>query len=401
METEIRDFANGYLMRSNIMDLRAKMMTHFKTMKLMDANGNWAHSKFVQIQQELAPAFVQMGDFSDLIEDMASAIVKNQYVVNFYEWAKIQGNYPVLRSKIQSEGQAVFSDVLAFAMVLEKLNQAQYKDYEVTVAVQDVWKEKNSIAVMQPKYKTEVEQFVLAKLLLVREAADRTVAILRKGTVEPTFGRSSLSFNIGIAAQADYGKGFNDNGFVGMLLAKYPGGESVLNPATGSGPSTVSRDGRTLQRRYPLPRLWDDLYLTWNLAFGTYAGAYPFFFAKLLIPSVSGYHSKPEDFLFHRVNALNTFENWWNNAPSIYKDMNWIDGPLTLDWGRMNKESAMSYAQRVAEATGTTAAAIINKPTPDFTQDFKIFACGGPTKFPCDLRQACASSSAMAWLCKM
>jgi len=31
----------------------------------------------------------------------------------------------------------------------------------------------------------------------------------------------------------------------------------------------------------------------------------------------------------------------------------------------------------------------------------KIFACGGPSKFPCDLHEECASGSAMAWLCKL
>ena len=58
---------------------------------------------------------------------------------------------------------------------------------------------------------------------------------------------------------------------------------------THQGSTRVSYDGQRVEFRPPLPRQWADLYTTWNLAFVTNSEltkAWPYFFVKLLIPSV-------------------------------------------------------------------------------------------------------------------
>ena len=43
---------------------------------------------------------------------------------------------------------------------------------------------------------------------------------------------------------------------------------------------------------------------TWNMAFVSNYPDFPFYLAKLLIPTVSGYHSNPEGFLYPRHKSL-------------------------------------------------------------------------------------------------
>ena len=69
---------------------------------------------------------------------------------------------------------------------------------------------------------------------------------------------------------------------------------------TGAGPTRFSEDGQRIEFRPPLPRQWADLYQTWNMAFISKYPDFPFFMAKLLIPSVSGYQGRPENYLYPR-----------------------------------------------------------------------------------------------------
>ena len=75
----------------------------------------------------------------------------------------------------------------------------------------------------------------------------------------------------------------------GKSLAKHKPGQSN-DTRTQQGETRISEDGQKLEFRPPLPRQWNDLYSTWNLAFVTnteLTPAWPYFMVKLLIPSVS------------------------------------------------------------------------------------------------------------------
>jgi len=56
--------------------------------------------------------------------------------------------------------------------------------------------------------------------------------------------------------------------------------------------------------RFALPRRWADLYTTWNLAFVSHYGDFPYLMTKLLIPQVNGYQDSPEEYIYNRLLAL-------------------------------------------------------------------------------------------------
>merc|ERR1712110_401485 len=185
--------------------------------------------------------------------------------------------------------------------------------------------------------------------------------------------------NIGVAAKEDFTKNYTDNFLVGLLLSKYTGGQPEFNNRPGPTLTTIAKDGKSIELTAPLPILWDDLYMTWNLAYTSAFEQFPYFFAKLLIPSVSGYHSKPEDFIINEANALNTFLNFWVNAKDGLEDMDWSDESFTKNWGSINRKSADDYFQRLADALEMTPEDIMNKAAPDFEERIKSFLCAGTT----------------------
>ena len=46
------------------------------------------------------------------------------------------------------------------------------------------------------------------------------------------------------------------------------------------------------------------MFSTWNLAFVSNYPDFPFYMAKLLIPTVSGYQARPEGYLYPRHSSL-------------------------------------------------------------------------------------------------
>ena len=119
-----------------------------------------------------------------------------------------------------------------------------------------------------------------------------------------------------------------------------------------AGPTKLSKNGKIIEYWPPLPKQWADLYTTWNLAYVTRYNAWPYYFAKLLIPSVSGYHEKPEGYLYPRVTALYAHIIY---AMTVYykghdgPKIDWTDA-LTHSWGRSNRENARDYQKQLNQA---------------------------------------------------
>ena len=89
--------------------------------------------------------------------------------------------------------------------------------------------------------------------------------------------------------------GYIDNAWCGFELMLEPGNQTVKG-ADGTTDyfwrPPHGRQSGVLCTRSPLPIIWNNLYITWNLAFGSnqYSN-WPLFFAKLLNPVVFGsYH---------------------------------------------------------------------------------------------------------------
>ena len=72
---------------------------------------------------------------------MAENAIKNKYLHDFLLQSEISYFTKIL-SKVEMEGGAIFPDVIAYAMVLEKLTLAMRNDWEILEACNQIWKGK-------------------------------------------------------------------------------------------------------------------------------------------------------------------------------------------------------------------------------------------------------------------
>ena len=196
-----------------------------------------------------------------------------------------------------------------------------------------------------------MQVFILAKTVSVHNVVEYFLKSFKDGAVDPNYLQHNLPLNILEAKAVDLSLGNLRNAKVASTLAKEaPGGAE--NACTGSGPARISPDGNAINFRMAFPSLWADLYETWNMAFVTVFEKWPYFLAKLLIPSISGYHGNPGSYLYSRVLGLYSHINW-GLAGNLYgqaegSDINWYSPSLSRNWGRNNLKSARDYeVQRV------------------------------------------------------
>lgn len=161
--------------------------------------------------------------------------------------------------------------------------------------------------------------------------------------------RWRLSINVLEAMGEDWRRGYDDNAAAGLAMVESP---PSLWPVPGLGNALVSFDalGRQVATP-PEPKLWADLYTTWNLAFVSDYPAAPYFFAKLICPVVADYHHAPGLYLNHRGVAL-VLHIWFSIASRLdpqrwATQVDWREPALTRLWGEMNLRSASDYRARV------------------------------------------------------
>ena len=232
---------------------------------------------------------------------MADNALKNPYIVAFINQLK-PTDYPKIKYHIEREGQRVVPDVITLALVLENLTKLWLNDWKLFYACHNFLKKENNFKKITSNY--DKESFDFAKILSVQEAVDRRLEMIKSGNVDPIYPDNSLIVNILEAVGEDNRIGNHDNALAGTTLAKYPCGSEKFDPQTGAGPTMLSSNGQSVTCRPPLPLDWANLYSAWMVAFMTKYEEFPYYLPKLLIPSVSGYQYKPEDYLANRAIAL-------------------------------------------------------------------------------------------------
>jgi hypothetical protein len=106
---------------------------------------------------------------------------------------------------------------------------------------------------------------------------------------------------------------------------------------------------------FALPQRWADLYATWNLAFVSHYGDFPYLVPKLLIPQVNGYQDSPEEYIYNRLLALYCQLHFTgfgrvDLARQGRKAIDWHDEALTKLWSSVNRDSAGKYSEAVKSA---------------------------------------------------
>jgi hypothetical protein len=252
-------------------------------------------------------------------------------------------NIEGFKNKVQYQANALLPDVVAYAMVLEKLTTHISRNVELMEAADKIWNNARE-SVFLPKY---FSLFEIVKLYSL--SFNSTIKALRTKTVDPDCFRYGLSMNILEAAIADKWYGHHDNAYAGWVLATNPAG-GEYNPKTQAGPAFISSSlgSPMLHVRTPFTKFWNDLYTVWNLSFVSSYPHFPYVMTKLLIPTL---HREPSLWTFHRLISLTTQVNFELfsrvDALPMTSTMNWYHKPLTRHFGFVNARSAAKFQEMI------------------------------------------------------
>src|SRR5207237_10373260 len=116
-------------------------------------------------------------------------------------------------------------------------------------------------------YPKVMNLFERAKVGTIDFVMLRYLTMHEKREVPYTWGRQTLPLNIAEAALEDFRLKNLDNARAAMPLLFNRPVIKKLDSKTHNGPTRFSDDGKGIHYATPLPRQWDDLYSTWDLAF--------------------------------------------------------------------------------------------------------------------------------------
>merc|ERR1719158_2559245 len=116
------------------------MKRHLQQLQLYREESGWAHQKLKKIRRYLLPKRLNGSDLATMVDEMAKSAKNNQYLHSFL--IKLEAaDYSELTNKVKLEGDRIFPDVVAYAMVLNRLVGAMIKDIKVLRVCHDLWTE--------------------------------------------------------------------------------------------------------------------------------------------------------------------------------------------------------------------------------------------------------------------
>jgi len=348
--SQIKAALNGFDMQR----MHDQMRTHYKTFQLLNDIGKWTIPALQKISSELLPGHLDENAAKNFVDQMAALAEKNPYLIDFLEKVKNE-KFESLHKKISIEGPETFPDLLAFAMVLERLTLALYNDPGLALDCIEYFRKKR----LHPgafRYRSFFHKLKLNSI--ERPFHKKTLQRAQTGTVPPDSFRWSLPVNIFEACVTDLLNGNKNNSRASWPLIVNRPGNRKDDPKTGAGPSRWSEDKKAVSLHMPLPKEWADLYQTWNMAFVIQFPFYLYILPKLFIPQVANYQEKPSEYIHNRVLALYLTLNYYGFRTAISQKNNmsepdWTDKKLTELWGRSNLESAVKYKKAVFESRNT------------------------------------------------
>lgn len=173
----------------------------------------------------------------------------------------------------------------------------------------------------------------------------------RDNNLDYKFGHYSVSLKIWEAIIFDYLNGFESNAYAGKVLAKNKCGDKASDEILKTGPSVFTKDLKIIEQNFPSPLEWANLYSVWNMSFVSNFEDFPFVVTKLLIPQVSGYQDKPNQYLYSRVIALYLRLNFKifneNSEFKLGKNFKFKLKEFTEEFGLFNEASAFEYQKLV------------------------------------------------------
>ncbi len=329
------------------------MKGHYAQLRLMDANGHWAAPELEAISDFLLPKDMDQEKIFTVVDTIKNSVSGNAYLHDFLMQAQNK-DFPVFFGKVEADKQRVLPDVMAFAVVLDRLTKAMREDYTLIEVCQRVFKKTRNEANVW-KY---MSAFGLAKVLSIDYTVDKFVEFHKSGKVPADFGRNLAPLNIGEPCLVDLRLGHLGNARAGWSLIVNRPGSDQDNLKTGAGPTHWSQDGKAIDFELPLALHWHDLYINWILAFMIHRPYGPYMLMKILTPQVIDYAGHPQGFIYNRIIAVYVYLQWHfvrlaDDTKQGKVPEEWVDESLLSFWGGVNSDNARKYDDELLAADPT------------------------------------------------
>ena len=322
---------------------------HLAQLRLIDAAGTWQAQELAALGDWLLGEDLDTRDALELVDEAARCAEANPYLVEFLSRAEGEA-FDRLYRKVHTEGATVLPSVVTYGLLLQRLTQAMRNDWRILQACKEIWLKAREVEDM----KSHLIVFERVKVLSIDVPIKRALEFHESGSVAPDFARVLLPINIIEAMFEDIRLGNPDNAASAWPLVKDRPGSWARKAKTGEVTARWSEDRKAILLSFALPRRWADLYATWNLAFVSHYGDFPYWMTKLLIPQVNGYQDSPEEYLHNRVLALYSHLHYMgfgriDLARQGRNAIDWHDEALTKLWSSINRESADKYSEAVKQ----------------------------------------------------
>ncbi len=325
------------------------MEKHYKTLHLINENGQWIDSEFQKYSSILLPNDMSNSKINLFVDQIEKTLFQNNYFMFFIDSIK-QKQYGTLKKKFDEESAVIIPDIIAYSLVLENLTRAIVEN---NVLLESIYNNFRKARKASNSFKL-LPLFHKIKLLSVEKPIEQYIRYHTTRLIPPKSGRMGVSINIWEATWTDWKSQNKNNAKAGKVLAQNKAGSLKKDPLTGAGPSEWSDDGRIPLRSFPFALEWTDLYQTWNMAFVTRFQDFPYILPKLLIPIVADYKNTPKEYIYKRAIALYIYLNFASFSMANHKSMNikpinWFDKELNKDWGYCNAKSAEDYLKKISD----------------------------------------------------
>jgi hypothetical protein len=325
------------------------LLARYRSLRLVDEKGTWSIPELAPRAEFLMPRGVDGRALSTFVDEMVTASKHNTYVMNVLGEAEGR-TFAKLQARIASEGSKVLPDVVAHAYATDRLTRVMIENHKINQACRVHWL---ALEKQTPRLQRMASFFGWLKTRSVNFGLDRMNDNLVKGDANPRTLGFTLPANILEAVAADlvlaaFGprgawRGHIANARAGLKLAWY-------GPHSG-GPVGFAPGGDLVGIQPNAVKEWDDLYATWNMSFVSSLDDWPYFMAKLVIPSVNDYAAEPSTYIHRRALALQIqmYLLGFGKVDGTWPELDWSDPELTNLWGKLNLKAARDYAARVRE----------------------------------------------------
>jgi len=330
------------------------VLQHLQQFRLVDEAGCWQGQELEAIGEWLRCKDLDTHDALWLVDEAARCASANPYLVEFLERARGEASERLAR-KVQAEGSTVLPSVVTYGLLLNRLTQAMRNDWRVIAACREIWLQVRDAELSAPDAAELIRHwapFEHAKVVSIDLMIDRVLSFHESGSVDTSFTRLLLPVNILEAMFEDIRLGHRENAASAWPLVKDRPGSWDRKAETGGVAARWSDDRKAILLSFALPRLWADLYTTWNLAFVSHYRDFPYLMTKLLIPQVNGYQDAPEEYIYNRLLALYCHLQYMGFGRIDLlrqgrEPFDWHDEALTELWSHVNHVSAEKYADAV------------------------------------------------------